>query len=166
MLTRLSIGFTAMAMMALPTVVHAAGPAIAYATANLNMRAGPGTNYPVIATVPRAGGVTVFGCTADFSWCNAAFANAKGWVSGRYLSYGGTGIHYGRPIPSAGINLGVPRYHRDYPIYPSGPVYKGGPVAVQPPPPAQPRVYDRELYPFARQRCPRYPDRYFEHQVC
>ncbi|MCX2725120.1 SH3 domain-containing protein [Roseibium salinum] len=53
-------------------------PAIAYTTANLNMRTGPGTNYPVVATVPRGGGVTIFGCTPDFTWCDAAFTNARG----------------------------------------------------------------------------------------
>ncbi|MCK7612428.1 SH3 domain-containing protein [Roseibium sediminicola] len=144
MLTRLLLGLAALAVTALPTAAQAAGPAVAYSTANLNMRAGPGTNYPVITTVPRGGGVTVFGCTADFSWCDAAFANAKGWVSGRYLSYGGNGLYYGQPIPNAGINLGVPRYHRNYPIY------AGPPVVVQPVRP----------YPYRPYYAPGYPRRY------
>lgn len=122
MLTRFSLGLIALAATALPTVAQAAGPAIAYTTANLNMRTGPGTNYPVITTVPRGGGVTVFGCTANFAWCDAAFANAKGWVSGKYLSYGGNGIYYGRPIPNAGVHVGVQRYYRNYPIYGRPPV--------------------------------------------
>lgn len=122
MVTRFSLALVTAALVVLPAAAEAAGPAVAYTTANLNMRAGPGTNYPVITTVPRGGGVTVFGCTADFSWCDAAFANAKGWVSGRYLSYGGNGIYYGRPIPNAGIGIGVPRYYRDYPIYGRPPV--------------------------------------------
>ncbi|MEM5583660.1 SH3 domain-containing protein [Roseibium sp. AS2] len=172
MLIRLSLALIAVALTALPAAAQSR-PAIAYTTANLNMRAGPGTNYPVIATVPRGGGVTVFGCTADFRWCDAAFVNMKGWVSGKYLSYGGDGIYYGRPLPSAGIHLGVPRYRGNYRIYPSGgPVYKGGPpVAVQPVP-AQPRVLPpAQGYPYGQplprnEPCPRYPDRYFEHQVC
>jgi len=145
MLTRLSLGIAALAMLAMPAEVQAAGPAIAYTTANLNMRAGPGTNYPVITTVPRGGGVTVFGCTANFSWCDAAFANAKGWVSGKYLSYGGNGIYYGRPIPNAGVHIGVQRYYRDYPIY------GRPPVVVRPVQPARPYPY-RPYYP----RYPRY----------
>ena len=112
MLIRFSLAFAAIVMMVLPASAQSR-PAIAFTTANLNMRAGPGTNYPVMATVPRGGGVTIFGCTADFGWCDAAFTNVKGWVSGQYLSYGGEGIYYGRPIPSAGINLGVQRYYRD-----------------------------------------------------
>ena len=97
-------------------------PAIAYTTANLNMRAGPGTNYPVLTTLPQGAGVTVFGCTADFQWCDAAFTTVKGWVSGKYLSYGVQGRYYGQPIPRSGIYVGVPRYQRNYPVYGRGPV--------------------------------------------
>ncbi|MBO6756778.1 MAG: SH3 domain-containing protein [Roseibium sp.] len=110
------------------------GPAIAYTTANLNVRAGPGTNYPVITTLPRGAGVTVFGCTADFKWCDAAFTNVKGWVSGRYLSYAGAGPYYGRPVPNAGVQLGVRRYYGNYPVY-------GRPPVVQPIRPIPGRVY-------------------------
>lgn len=134
MLIRLPLALIAVAIMSLPALAQSR-PAIAYTTANLNMRTGPGTNYPVITTVPRGGGVTVFGCTADYRWCDAAFANAKGWVSGKYLSYGVQGGYYGQPIPSAGVYVGVPRYYRNYRIYPRPP------VAVQP--------------------LPRYPRRYY-----
>ncbi|WP_297588865.1 SH3 domain-containing protein [Roseibium sp.] len=137
MLIRLPLALFAVAMMSLPALAQSR-PAIAYTTANLNVRAGPGTNYPVLATVPRGGGVTVFGCTADYRWCDAAFANVKGWVSGKYLSYGVQGNYYGRPIPSAGVYVGVPLYQRNYPIY------QRPPVAVQPLP-----------------RYPRYPRRYY-----
>lgn len=122
MLTRLPLALAAAVMMLSPALAQSGGPAVAYTTANLNMRAGPGTKYPVLTTLPRGAGVTVFGCTANFKWCDAAFANVKGWVSGKYLSYGGQGIYYGRPIPSAGVYLGVPRYHRNYPVYGRPPV--------------------------------------------
>ena len=140
MLIRLPLALFAVAMMSLPALAQSR-PAIAYTTANLNMRAGPGTNYQVLTTVPRGGGVTVFGCTADYRWCDAAFANVKGWVSGRYLSYGVQGNYYGRPIPSAGVYVGVPLYRQNYPIY------RRPPVAVQPLPPYQ--------------RYPRNPRRYY-----
>ncbi len=144
MLIRVPFAILALFALILPASAQS-GPAIAYATANLNMRTGPGTNYPVVTTLPRGGGVTVFGCTADFRWCDAAFANARGWVSGKYLSYGVEGSYYGRPIPNAGVYIGVPRYYRDYPIY-GGPAYVRPPVAVRP---AQP------YYPYS----PRYPYR-------
>lgn len=122
MLNRLPLAIAAAVMMFSPAVAQSGGPAVAFTTADLNMRAGPGTKYPVLTTVPRGGGVAIFGCTADFKWCDAAFTNVKGWVSGKYLSYGGQGIYYGRPIPSTGVYLGVPRYHRNYPIYGRQPV--------------------------------------------
>lgn len=169
---RLSPALIAIVVAALPVAVRAEGPVPAVTTADLNMRTGPGTTYPVMMTLPQGGKVTVHGCTADFTWCDAAFANAKGWVSADYLTYGGNGLHQGKPIQTVGASLGVMRYQRDYtiyrtaPAYQAGPVYKGDPpqAAVQPQP--QPYAYDQEMYPFAQLPCPRYPDRYFEHQVC
>lgn len=55
MLIRFSLAFAAIVMMVLPASAQSR-PAIAFTTANLNMRAGPGTNYPVMATVPRGAG--------------------------------------------------------------------------------------------------------------
>ncbi len=138
MLIRLPLALCAVAMMSMPALAQS-GPAIAYTTGNLNMRAGPGTNYPVITTVPRGGGVTVFGCTANFAWCDAAFVHAKGWVSGKYLSYGVQGNYYGRPIPNAGVYVGVPRYYNNYPVY------GRPPAVVRPLRPAYPR-YPRRYY--------------------
>lgn len=52
----------------------------------LNMRSGPGTDFPVI-TALRAGTVVgMIGRTADNSWIQVRTAdNATGWVSGAYL---------------------------------------------------------------------------------
>ncbi|MCK7612429.1 SH3 domain-containing protein [Roseibium sediminicola] len=169
---RVSLALIALTVMALPVEGRAEGPAPAATTADLNMRGGPGTGHRVILTIPQGGRVTVNGCTVSFDWCDVAFAGSKGWVAGQYLIYGGNGRYQGQPIPVAGPHLGVPRSQRDYPVsaaapvYKGGPVYKGDPVAAAPPPPVQAYDYDVELYPFARQPCPRYPDRYFEHQVC
>lgn len=145
MLIRLSLALIAVAFTALPATAQSR-PEIAYTTANLNMRAGPGTNYPVIATVPRGRGVTVFGCTPDYRWCDAAFVNVKGWVSGRYLSYGGNGVHQQRPIPNTGVYPGAPRYQRNYPDHRRPPVFQPG-------------------QPYPRRTNPGYPERYFEYRV-
>ncbi|GAA0786054.1 hypothetical protein E1180_02980 [Roseibium denhamense] len=144
-LARIPLAVLAILIMSVPALAQSR-PAIAYTTANLNMRAGPGTNYPVLTTIPRGGGVTIFGCTADYRWCDAAFTTTKGWVSGKYLSYGGDGIYYGRPIPNAGASVGVQRYHRNYPVY-------GGPAIANQP-------YRPYPYPY-RDYTP-YPRRYFE----
>ncbi|MHA7776179.1 SH3 domain-containing protein [Roseibium sp. M-1] len=181
MLIRFSLALAATVLAVLPAVAQSR-PAIANTTADLNMRTGPGTGYPVIITIPRGGNVTVSGCTADFSWCDAAFANAKGWVASKYLLYGGGGAYQGQPMATAGTNVGVKRYDREYPTY-SAPSYQGGPVYKGDPPdePAPGPVYSEvQVYeappvvvapvgpvmirPFWDSQ-PGYPPRYFEHQV-
>jgi uncharacterized protein YraI len=55
-------------------------------TGSVNMRAGPGTRFPVITTVGGGSIVTVYGCLEDRTWCDTAFGSARGWISSRYLS--------------------------------------------------------------------------------
>ncbi|GGB38384.1 hypothetical protein GCM10011316_08050 [Roseibium aquae] len=129
---RLAFACVVLTLFAVPALAQTR-PAIAYTTADLNMRAGPGTNYPVLTTLPRGAGVTIFGCTADYGWCDAAFTTARGWVSGRYLSYAAEGPYYGSPIPNAGGYIGVRRYHRNYPVYRQPPVVvRPGPIYPAP----------------------------------
>ena len=45
----------------------------AYASVNLNQRAGPSTRFPVIATAPVGTPVSLFGCLTDLSWCDGAY---------------------------------------------------------------------------------------------
>ncbi|TYC49764.1 SH3 domain-containing protein [Rhodobacterales bacterium] len=144
------------ALVVLPVAAEAGGPPIANTTANLNMRTGPGTNHPILTTIPRGGAVTIFNCTPGFRWCDAAFANTKGWVSGRYLDYQGAGFRapvviYEPAPPPAVVETEVvveepPIYERHYPGYDRGPR-----VAI---PPFDYRSYD-----------PGYPPRYFQQRV-
>ena len=169
---RLSLALTAIVVSVLSMGARADGPATAKTTADLNMRAGPGTNHRVILTVPRDGRVTVNGCTASYSWCDAAFGNVTGWVSSEYLISDDKGRYQGQTIATAGAKLGVPVVQMSRPVqtagpvYKSGPVYKGDPAPIVSPAPGQVLPYDPAMYPFATPPCPRYPDRYFEHQVC
>lgn len=73
---------------AVSAVILLAGVATAAAvpatvTTDLNVRSGPGTNYPVIGTLQGGTTVDVNGCRG--SWCRVA----GGWASGNYLD--GTG---------------------------------------------------------------------------
>jgi uncharacterized protein YraI len=176
---RLLLSSIVIVLTALTGFAGAEGPVVADTTADLNMRAGPGTSHRVILTIPRGGRVTVNGCTAGFSWCDVVFAQSKGWVTSQYLVSGSDGRYRGQTILTAGRSLGVPLYQKDYPVHSDGPVYnepvyKGGPVYKGDPAPAvsqlpvqvPPYPHDPALYPFETAPCPRYPDRYFEHQVC
>lgn len=65
-------------------------PAIAqaaegFATANVNMRAGPSTGYPAVAVIPAGESVEIYGCLADAPWCDVEFYGGRGWVHGRYV---------------------------------------------------------------------------------
>lgn len=77
----------------LPTLaILLAGPALAaegLATSGVNMRAGPGTAYRVIDTIPRRGQVEIHGCVAASNWCEVSWDGARGWVSASYLALAG-----------------------------------------------------------------------------
>ena len=97
-----------------------------YTTGSVNMRTGPGVNYPRIAVIPRGAGVTIRGCVRDHRWCDVSWRGWRGWVSARYLVW----TRYRRPIYRPGhpplwggpiIQFRFERYHdrwyRDRPYY-------------------------------------------------
>ena len=90
------------------SVAAQAAPGVA--TGNVNMRAGPGTSYAKITTIPAGAQVEVFDCDG---WCQVAFGGAQGWVSANYIS---TDVAY--RVPDR-IYAPAPRY-----------VYDPGPVVV------------------------------------
>ena len=61
--------------------------AIAAYDGTTNMRAGPGTNYPVIARILAGSRVNVIGCLTGYSWCDVVVQNYRGWVSTTRLQF-------------------------------------------------------------------------------
>lgn len=62
------------------------GAAFAYpaeVSRDLNLRAGPGTNYQVLTTMPGGAVVEVEGCRSG--WCRLDYRGREGWASARYL---------------------------------------------------------------------------------
>jgi hypothetical protein len=57
----------------------------AFATTALNVRTGPGTNYPVVAALSANQVVEVSQCNSSNTWCQVTAANIRGWASARYL---------------------------------------------------------------------------------
>jgi uncharacterized protein YraI len=107
-------------------------PAIAqaatgFATADVNLRGGPGTNYPVIDVIPDNARVTIYGCIRGRSWCDVSYAGARGWMSENYLQAN----YRSRRVPlepRVYRYLGIPgitfsfgnywnRHYRDRPFY-------------------------------------------------
>jgi uncharacterized protein YraI len=68
--------------LAVPGVASAAN---AFATGNVNLRAGPSTQYPVVITVAVNAPVNLHGCLGGYSWCDVSYGGTRGWVSGKYL---------------------------------------------------------------------------------
>lgn len=92
----------------------------AYATADVNMREGPGNRYRVIVVIPEGEPVYVHGCPR--SWCDVEWASYRGYVYGRYLSSSGSGYYEGYVAPppmifAPGYDEGyihIPRKRKQY----------------------------------------------------
>lgn len=77
----------------------------AMATTDLNMRAGPGPQYPVVGVIPASQGVTIEGCIANSKWCSVSAGGEKGWAYSDYLTgeFGGTRVVLTERPADAGI---------------------------------------------------------------
>jgi uncharacterized protein YraI len=90
--------------LALPVAAHAA---TAYTNANVNMRAGPNPEFPLVATIPAGAPVYVNGCIAGYTWCDVTVNGYdRGWIYADYLSY----PYQNQPVTiiSGGPTLGLP----------------------------------------------------------
>lgn len=56
-----------------------------YVTANLNLRYGPGTEYPVMSVIPKGTSVTIAE-DCDCKWVPIEYCGQIGYISTRYLS--------------------------------------------------------------------------------
>lgn len=89
-----------------PVVINPGAGVQAQTTVQLNMRSGPGTQYGTIRAVPTGGVVTLFQCTAGYSWCEGTYQGSRGWMSGRYLR--STNPQYAtQPVTNVGPQLGL-----------------------------------------------------------
>jgi uncharacterized protein YvpB len=79
-----------------PAPVVQASSAMA-ATANLNMRTGPGTGYQIIRVIPKGAQVSVSG--SENGWYKVTYQGATGWASGSYL----TPVQAQAPAPAPSV---------------------------------------------------------------
>ncbi|MGG7519248.1 SH3 domain-containing protein [Allorhizobium undicola] len=132
----------ALAGMAALSAPVAAEAAQAFATANVNLRAGPSTQYPPVLVVPTGNRVEIFGCLSSANWCDVGYSGYRGWISGSYLqtTYSQRRIYvdpdYYRPlgIPTVTFSVGSywDRYYRGRDFYRERDRWRRAP----PPPPA------------------------------
>jgi hypothetical protein len=133
------IATCAAALMALSAQCAQAEPALA--TNNVNMRQGPGTNYPVITTIPGGSTVEVSGCQGE--WCSVSWHGQSGYTIATSLDQGG-----GAPPPSG---AGGPPPASGGPPPPPGaggpPPPPGASAGAPYPPGAPPPAYPPPGYP-------------------
>src|SRR5665811_1641045 len=97
-----------------------------YPITDVNLRAGPGTEYPVILTVPADAAITILGCVPDYTWCDSVFQDRRGWMRSIYLSGYSEGDYYllrdyapdrGYQRVTFNIDAYWDSYYRDEPFY-------------------------------------------------
>ncbi|HPE31446.1 MAG TPA: SH3 domain-containing protein [Parvularculaceae bacterium] len=82
-----------------------ADPGPGHVRTSLNMRAGPGTAFPVVMVLSRDVQVAIIGCLDDRTWCDIEYDGARGWVSGAYISVLIDGGY--RPVRGSGARVVV-----------------------------------------------------------
>ena len=98
----------------------------AYTNQPVDLFAGPSGDYPVVAQLGPSQPVTVMGCVSDYSWCDVALPDMRGWVYADYLNYPYDGSYV--PIEGYGAAIGLPivtftlgaywdSFYRDRPWY-------------------------------------------------
>jgi uncharacterized protein YraI len=101
------------AMIGLASLVGAAliaGSALAVTayspTGHLNVRSGPGFQYPVVAQMAPNEPAAVTGCIASYTWCGVAIGEVTGWASAEYLVTDAGGKLTNLQV--SGAQLGIP----------------------------------------------------------
>ncbi|MER9680326.1 DUF1236 domain-containing protein [Mesorhizobium sp. M0184] len=116
------------------------------AITDLNVRAGPGPQYPVIGVLAAGQSATLDGCIANSKWCTIAEANGQGWVYSDYVTadFGGSRVVLTQRPASADIAVVMPpadsvEYSDSY----TGAIVAGEAIEPIRRPPAEIRTYVR-----------------------
>jgi uncharacterized protein YraI len=100
------IGFASLLGAALVTGPASAVTAVS-PTGHLNVRSGPGFQYPVVGQIQANVPAQITGCVSDYSWCAVALqGGATGWASAPYLVTKAEGTP--KNLQVAGAQIGIP----------------------------------------------------------
>lgn len=113
----------------------------AFTNKPLNLRAGPGRDYPLVARIGSGTAVDVGGCTDDYAWCDVAFEGDHGWAwagnleypyEGRRVVIYGHGPVIGLPIMPFVAGTYWDTYYRGRPWYGRRSYWVGRPYVGRP----------------------------------
>jgi uncharacterized protein YraI len=113
------------------------------AVADLNVRAGPGPQYPVIGTLAAGQSATLEGCIENSKWCTIAEANGQGWIYSDYVTadFGGNEVVLTRRPADADITIVEAPADSEYSDTYTGAIVAGEPIETIRRPPAEVRTY-------------------------
>ncbi len=77
-----------------------------YVTGNVNLRAGPDSDYPSVVMLSAGTSVAINGCVDGWSWCDVSAQDNRGWIAGNFLQeeYQGQRVF----VPEYGVRIGIP----------------------------------------------------------
>lgn len=113
------------------------------AVTDLNVRAGPGPQYPVIGVLAAGQSATLNGCIENSKWCTIAEAGGQGWVYSDYVTadFGGSRVVLTQRRSAVAVvtpPADIGNYSTDY----TGAIISSDPVVGDfPAPPAAVRTY-------------------------
>lgn len=84
----------ASSILTLALTASAGAQSSAVATTDLNVRAGPGPQYPVVGMIGAGQAADLKGCLENSKWCSVATTGGEGWVYSDYLTgtFGGNAV--------------------------------------------------------------------------
>lgn len=78
-----------------------------FVTTDVNLRAGPSVEYPVVLVLAEGSPLDIFGCLEDYSWCDVAVDDYRGWVAAQYVEsvYQGRRVEFYEYAPVIGVPI-------------------------------------------------------------
>lgn len=102
--------FTATALSAIMISGAALAQSMVSATTDLNVRAGPGPQYPVVGVIAADGQAMLDGCLDGSKWCQVTAEGVQGWAYSDYLIGDNAGVEVVVTERPAGMEVPVVTY--------------------------------------------------------
>lgn len=97
-----TLGLAAAALGAMPLAWSAQW---AQTARDVNLRAGPAVEYPIVARVRAGVSISVVGCLSDYHWCDVEVGPSRGWVYAGNIVYPYQGAYV--PVLDYGALIGI-----------------------------------------------------------
>lgn len=85
---------------------HNASGYSALTVGNVNLRAGPDLQFPIIGVISEGVVLEIQGCEQDYQWCDVEVGHLRGWAKARFLKAAFEGREV--IVANSGTNIGVP----------------------------------------------------------